>query len=321
MVDQSADETAIVALMLKVRRAVAERDFETLARCHLHAPYAARWNASRLEGIFVRQGWDKVGARLRESAEDLRVDPPGLHEDPPIENLTIRVSGDLAWAIFTRKYATVPHHRAGPDAAHHVRILERHEGEWKIAFVGFLDPGLGRPDESLIRLDADGGVIWTSATAAAALATEDDLVIRNGKLRIRDSRVNLKLQAAIRWAAALDRGVVPGHGALPIVLDAGEGLPARVWWIIADGGSIYFSFGEGQDFRRIDVAAVVYGLSPGQKLVAGHIVAGLSIGEIAGAMQISPNTVRTHLDRIFEKTGVRNQVALVRVLLSIVAPL
>ena len=115
--------------------------------------------------------------------------------------------------------------------------------------------------------------------------------------------------------------MVPGHGALPIVLDAGEGLPARVWWIMAEGGAIYFSFGEGQQSNRIDVATVVYGLSPAQKLVAGHIVAGLSIGEIAGAMQISPNTVRTHLDRIFEKTGVRNQVALVRVLLSIVAPL
>ena len=68
------------------------------------------------------------------------------------------------------------------------------------------------------------------------------------------------------------------------------------------------------------MAAVVYGLSPAQKLVAGHIVAGLSIGEIAEAMQIKPNTVRTHLDRIFEKTGVRNQTALVRVLLSIVTP-
>ena len=44
-----------------------------------------------------------------EAAEDLRVDPPGLHEDPPIENLNIRVSGDIAWATFTRKYATVPH--------------------------------------------------------------------------------------------------------------------------------------------------------------------------------------------------------------------
>ena len=226
MVDQSTDEAAIVALMLKVRRAGAERDFETLAGCHLHAPYMAAWNASR-QGIFARQGWDKIGARLQEAAADLRVDPPGLHEDPPIENLNIRVSGDIAWATFTRKYATVPHYRAGPDAAHHVRILERHDGEWKVAFLGFLDPGLGRPDAWLIRLDPDGGVIWTSASAAAALATEDDLVIRNGKLRIRDNRANLKLQAAIRWAAALDRAWCRGAARCRSYSTLERGYPPR----------------------------------------------------------------------------------------------
>ena len=36
---------------------------------------------------------------------------------------------------------------------------------------------------------------------------------------------------------------------------------------------IYFSFGGGE-VRRIDVAAVVYGLSPAEKLVAGHVAAG-----------------------------------------------
>ena len=89
----------------------------------------------------------------------------------------------------------------------------------KIAFVGFLDPGLGRQDASVIRLDPDGVRHWTSASAAAALGNEDDLVIRNGKLRIRTAGRNLKLQAVrSAAAAALDRGVVPVHGALPIVL-------------------------------------------------------------------------------------------------------
>ena len=63
MVDQSTDDAAIVALMLKVRRAGAERDFQTLAGCHLHAPYR-RVDASR-QGVFARQGWDQIGARLQ----------------------------------------------------------------------------------------------------------------------------------------------------------------------------------------------------------------------------------------------------------------
>jgi DNA-binding CsgD family transcriptional regulator len=35
---------------------------------------------------------------------------------------------------------------------------------------------------------------------------------------------------------------------------------------------------------------------------------------------ITANTARTHLDRIFDKTGVRTQPALVRALLSVAAP-
>ena len=37
-------------------------------------------------------------------------------------------------------------------------------------------------------------------------------------------------------------------------------------------------------------------------------------------MGITSNTARTHLQRIFDKTGVHNQSALVRVLLSAIAP-
>lgn len=48
---------------------------------------------------------------------------------------------------------------------------------------------------------------------------------------------------------------------------------------------------------------------------------GLTLGQIAERMSISESTARTHLDRVFEKTGVRAKPALVRVLLSIVSPI
>jgi DNA-binding CsgD family transcriptional regulator len=37
-------------------------------------------------------------------------------------------------------------------------------------------------------------------------------------------------------------------------------------------------------------------------------------------MKIKPSTARTHLERIFDKTGVRSQPALVRLLLLAAAP-
>lgn len=96
----------------------------------------------------------------------------------------------------------------------------------------------------------------------------------------------------------------------------------RVWWVLAGDGAIVFSMGSA-DFneKRMDAAAAVFGLSPAQKQLASQIAEGKSLPEIADVMKITANTARTHLDRIYEKVGVRTQPALVRVLLSTASPL
>lgn len=321
MSEMSADEAEIFALVMRVRHAAAAQDHATLSDCWLHAPYAARWNASRVGGLFVWQGWDEIAERSLQSMADDKAAPRPIHT-AEIANLNIRVSGDMGWVTFTRSYPGVPAHRAGPDAAHHIRIVERHDGKWKFVFNGFLDPGLGRRDIASIRLAPDATVIWMEPAAEALVAEQDDLVVRNGKLRLRHSGADARLQAAVRWAATHNRGMVPGRGALPLVLEAGEGLPARIWWVIAEGGAIYFTFPPvGGHDQRLDAAAAAYSLSAAQRIVAGHIVAGLTLPEIAAAMGVTASTARTHLDRVFEKAGVRNQTALVRVLLSAAAPI
>ncbi len=56
--------------------------------------------------------------------------------------------------------------------------------------------------------------------------------------------------------------------------------------------------------------------SAAQRIAADHIAAASTLPEIAAAMGVTASTARTHLDRVFEKAGVRNQTALVRVLLG-----
>jgi DNA-binding CsgD family transcriptional regulator len=92
----------------------------------------------------------------------------------------------------------------------------------------------------------------------------------------------------------------------------------RVWWVLAGDGSIIFAMGTaGLNEKRLDAAAVVFGLSPAQKQLAAHVAGGRSLPEIADLMGITANTARTHLNRIFDKTGVHSQAALVRILLSV----
>ena len=69
--------------------------------------------------------------------------------------------------------------------------------------------------------------------------------------------------------------------------------------------------------RRLQLANVVYGLSDAQLRAGARDGGWACLPAAAQKLGISPNTARTHLNRIFEKTGVSNQAALVRCLLTV----
>lgn len=43
---------------------------------------------------------------------------------------------------------------------------------------------------------------------------------------------------------------------------------------------------------------------------------GSSVGEIAGLLSVSEHTVKTHLEHVYQKLGVRNRAQLTRILLE-----
>lgn len=318
----SDDEAEILALIHANRIAIWMRDFEAWSACFVHAPYTTRWGWWRRGGVFNRRGWENISSRLKIDLEAGPAPIPAFAYDTRVENLEIRISGDMAWATFEQHYPDSdldPFEM--PSLVAEMRVFERHDGRWKIAFLGFLDSG-STFGEAAIGLGGDGTVLWTTPPAKRHLEDDDDVVIRAGRLRLRESGADDRLQAAIRWAAGVDTAYMSTHGAVPVVVQAGEGLPTRVFWVIADAGQIVFSFGSGGVAEeRLKTAALIYGLSPVQKQVAGLIAEGLSLGEIAERLSVTANTARTHLNRIYDKTGVRTQPALVRALLSAVAPL
>jgi DNA-binding CsgD family transcriptional regulator len=321
---QSDDEGHILALIHSNRIAFWTNDLPAYERCFVHAPHTTRWSCSRPGGIFVLRGWEEIAQRVEHQFAGRALANDALAYQTTVENLVLRVEGHMAWATYDQRYPQNPEGINESYITHEVRFFEKEDDVWRIAFLGFLDDHHDRADIAFLRLAADGTIIGQGSVAAAALAADEDLVVRAGRLRIRDRNADQKLQAAIRWAADLGSALfaVRRRGALPIVLSAGEGLPTKVWWVIAESGMIWFSMGD-QDLvdHRLDGAAVVYGLSPAQKRVASYVVGGMALDEIASTMEITPNTARTHLQRVFEKTGVRSQPALVRVLLSAVAPI
>ena len=98
------------------------------------------------------------------------------------------------------------------------------------------------------------------------------------------------------------------------------GLPLHCWVLLEDGKALV-SFDDAETVaRRIADAQEVYGLSPAQVRLARLIVDGHDLAAAADLLAVSINTLRTQLQRIFDKTGVRSQAALVRSLLSADAP-
>jgi len=62
--------------------------------------------------------------------------------------------------------------------------------------------------------------------------------------------------------------------------------------------------------------ARMYGLTPAEAKVAATIARGLSGRQAAEKLEVSYNTLKTHLKRIFVKTGTKNQAALIRLMVA-----
>jgi DNA-binding CsgD family transcriptional regulator len=62
------------------------------------------------------------------------------------------------------------------------------------------------------------------------------------------------------------------------------------------------------EFRRNDAAARSLGLTERECEILGHLASGQSNKQLARTLAISPNTVKTHVARVFEKLEVQNRM-------------
>ena len=62
------------------------------------------------------------------------------------------------------------------------------------------------------------------------------------------------------------------------------------------------------EFRRNDAAIRSLGLTERECEILGHLASGQSNKQLARTLAISPNTVKTHVARVFEKLEVQNRM-------------
>lgn len=133
-----SDEAAIMAVIEAEAAAYWNKDFDAFARCWVHGPHARRMGWWERSGIRLQRGWDEIAARMRQvMAESPEPNPNAgrVRRD----DVNIRVIGDMAWMTFDQTgIDTGDRDMDMPGVSHETRVLERHGGEWRLAYVGFL---------------------------------------------------------------------------------------------------------------------------------------------------------------------------------------
>lgn len=179
----------------------------------------------------------------------------------------------------------------------------------------------------IVAFDASGRPLLINERAAALFAQDSRLALRNGKLRTADSRTQAMLDAALLNAIALNQGQQLKPPAPILVPRDGGTRPCQIVFspfrqqldsvdLPKRAACVALIYDEQNDHHPDlpDDLARAYGLSKAEVRVCKTLLAGKTAQEAADSLNISPNTVKTHLSRIFHKTGVHSQSALLHLL-------
>lgn len=132
------DEAEIKAVIEAEAAAYWDKDFDAFARCWERGPDVRRMGWWERGGIPIQRGWDEIAARMRR----VMAESPGPNPNAGRvrrDGVNMRVAGEMAWMTFDQTgIETGDRDMDMPGVTHDTRILERHGGEGRLAYVGLL---------------------------------------------------------------------------------------------------------------------------------------------------------------------------------------
>jgi DNA-binding CsgD family transcriptional regulator len=178
-----------------------------------------------------------------------------------------------------------------------------------------------------IMLNANGEVISTNHMAEVILADKRGLALVNGRLKATSSKYNSQLKALIEEAignavsgesyqggSGFSIENLPGEPVLEMVIKPitkncydGTNLDPAVAIYIND-------FQDNNLEIEVDTLRKIYGMTRCEAQVSIQLADGKSQAQAAEELNVSINTVKTHLRGIYEKLGVNNQSQVVAII-------
>jgi DNA-binding CsgD family transcriptional regulator len=179
--------------------------------------------------------------------------------------------------------------------------------------------------DGMIIVDTESRVLYVNTAAEAILSGGDGITVHNNRLHARHPATNNALARGIASASAPGEGAVPRGDTLrcprtsstrayvlhilPLNSEPKGVSPRRVLIAVTDT----------RRETRPDKAVLqsLYGLTCAEANVAVEMLTGQGLPAVADKMFLSVTTVRTHLQRVYDKTDTHRQAELVRLLDSL----
>jgi DNA-binding CsgD family transcriptional regulator len=164
---------------------------------------------------------------------------------------------------------------------------------------------------ALIWIDGQRAVIDRNAEAGEILDKASLVELAFGRLRARSQRDTFRLETAMTQAQATGYATaVLGEAGLSVeVVRAGPGSVEHYLILLRDPS-------KERAAQIVDVTRH-FGLTKAEQGLLDMLVQGASLSEAAKMLGVARSTARTHLQRLFDKTGRRRQVDLLRMIASL----
>jgi DNA-binding CsgD family transcriptional regulator len=193
----------------------------------------------------------------------------------------------------------------------------------RLGLLDSFESALETVDSPLLFMTAMGRVVHHTAAAERILSSGDGLSLRHDALYAGDAAAEAQLRAGARAAARQ-----PSVGAPATVLVSRPSLkrpyqvlmtPVRHQWPRMAGLPcpdvvVLVIDPETQPSAAKNVLIMLFGLTRREAALAAALSAGATVEQAADALKMTYETARTHLRRIFSKTGTSRQVELVMAL-------
>lgn len=265
------------------------------------------------EAAFDNDRWGHLDAAIAAAFHSASADPRSVQQAP---DAALLASANLNANERHRLAALLPHLRRAMQLRNRISRAQLVEQ----VSASALDNAM----LAAFVVDADLTLLHANPRARALLGQGDILRLVQGRLMTLDSATLARLARGAAEADADQRSrqhwlrLERGNGRPPLTLTVAP-LPAALEGLTPRGLALILLRDPDRVRPSTQALQQLFDLTPAEAGVAQALAAGDSLDQVAQALAISLNTVKTHLHHIFDKTATSRQGELIALIHSSIA--